>query len=87
MLRCNDDKSRKLRFPLGDGDVLFMSGTTQVRIDMVVTTQLHRSASCVLTLLATAADNIGVSLTSTRLRRVLGTQHSIDCVHVCMVRV
>jgi hypothetical protein len=29
MLRCNDDKARKLRFPLGDGDVLIMSGTTQ----------------------------------------------------------
>ena len=29
MLRCNEDKTRKLRFPLGAGDVLIMSGATQ----------------------------------------------------------
>ncbi len=32
MLRCNDDKARKLRFLLGAGDVLIMSGATQARI-------------------------------------------------------
>ncbi len=29
MLRCNADRTRKLRYPLGPGDVLIMSGTTQ----------------------------------------------------------
>ena len=29
MLRCNADRTKKLRYPLGAGDVLVMSGSTQ----------------------------------------------------------
>ena len=36
MLRCNDDKAHKLRFPLGAGDVLVMSGATQACAAAVV---------------------------------------------------
>jgi len=44
MLRCNEDKSRKLRFPLGAGDVLIMTGATQASAARFGS-WLHTSAS------------------------------------------
>ena len=49
MLRCNDDKARKLRFPLGHGDVLIMSGNTQAR---TMRQNVHQHSGFVLAILA-----------------------------------